>query len=475
MLNVNSILEDIKTSNGNFSAIKSAKKNQENFAKKFEKYIKEQNEIGNINKQYKGSSKKTKFKNGITKKHIQDELPTDKRNKNKGEEVKDELLVLISSLLKLIEELDDLEIKNISSEFDLLKFQNINFQDVKNIKIEHLLDNLLLEDLTLNEVIELIENIEALLPKIKNNTEEKLIIESIYDTLEEILSKFKDAIKKDDFANLDRQIFTRRDLEDNNIKNNNDIKNSNSNKNIEELEDIDDLMIGSTMEDYFDIQEDKIRSTELLKKEFVSEDEAVIADEMLIVNEQEVVGEQPEFNNEFKNDYNNLIFGIINEKFDSENIESNEQKLQQVDYKDIFKQIVDKVKVNLENSKQEVKIKLKPEILGDLLLKMEMEKGSILAKIMVDNYKTKDIIEANLYQLKEDMRENGLEIKAFEVFVGTNEDFKRESDLDFNSNKKQNKSSTKLKIKNKELIEKETYLQNTLPIINEKGSINLLA
>ncbi|NLV76425.1 MAG: flagellar hook-length control protein FliK [Tissierellia bacterium] len=106
---------------------------------------------------------------------------------------------------------------------------------------------------------------------------------------------------------------------------------------------------------------------------------------------------------------------------------------------------------------------------------MEMEKGSILAKIMVDNYRTKEIIEANLYQLKEDMRENGLDIKTFEVFVGTNEDFEREGDLDFNSNKKQNKSPTKLKIKNKELIEKETYMQNTLPIINEKGSINLLA
>ncbi len=81
-------------------------------------------------------------------------------------------------------------------------------------------------------------------------------------------------------------------------------------------------------------------------------------------------------------------------------------------------------------------MKLKPEILGELMLKMEMEKGSILAKIMVDNYRTKEIIEANLYQLKEDMRENGLDIKTFEVFVGTNEDFEREGDLDFNSNKK---------------------------------------
>lgn len=458
MLNIDFIIENFKTSTNDFYSSKYSKKNKENFAKKLENYIKEQNEIGNVNKQYNNFSKRTKLKNEITKKHIKDELPINKRNKDKNE-VKDELLILISHLLKLIDELD-LDVKNVDDK-------------LQAIKIEQLLEDLSVGVLMLNEVIELIESIEIFLPQIKYN-EENLITKDNYIILEETLSQLKEKIKKDDFTNIDKLVFEKSKLEDNNeMENDNNTKNGTNNNHIE-LENMDNLKM---MENLFGTQEDMIKSIHIVNEELILEGKLAI-DEILNINEQEVVEEFIELNNESKNNYNNLILEIIDKAIGINNMETNEQKLQQVDYKDVFKQIVDKVKINLENFKQEIKIKLKPEILGELLLKMEMEKGSILAKIMVDNYKTKEIIEANLYQLREDMRENGLEIKTFEVFVGTSEDFKKESDLDFNSNKKQNKSPTKLKIKNKELIEKETYMQNTLPIINElneKGRINLLA
>lgn len=459
MLNIDFIIENFKTSTNDFYSSKYSKKNKENFTKKLENYIKEQNEIGNVNKQCNNFSKRTKIKNEITKKYIKDEIPTNnKRNKDQNE-VKDELLVLISHLLKLIDELD-LEVKNAD-------------ENLQAIKIEQLLEDLSVEELMLKEVIELIESIEILLPQIKYN-EENLITKDNYIILEETLSQLKEKIKKDDFTNIDKLVFEKSKLEDHNeMDNDNNTKDVTNNNHIE-LENMDNLTM---MENLFDTQEDMIKSIHIANEELILEGKSAV-DEILNINEQEVVEESIELNNESKNNHNNLILEIIDKAIGINNMETNEQKLQQVDYEDVFKQIVDKVKINLENFKQEIKIKLKPEILGELLLKMEMEKGSILAKIMVDNYKTKEIIETNLYQLREDMRENGLEIKTFEVFVGTSEDFKKESDLDFNSNKKQNKSPTKLKIKNKELIEKETYMQNTLPIINElneKGCINLLA
>ncbi|NMB08856.1 MAG: flagellar hook-length control protein FliK, partial [Tissierellia bacterium] len=102
------------------------------------------------------------------------------------------------------------------------------------------------------------------------------------------------------------------------------------------------------------------------------------------------------------------------------------EKSEYINSKKVIEQIVDKAKITINDFKQEIKISLKPEILGELILKMEVEKGNLLTKIMVDNYRTKELIEANLYQLKQEMKENGLEIKTFEVFVGTNEDFQRE-------------------------------------------------
>lgn len=92
-------------------------------------------------------------------------------------------------------------------------------------------------------------------------------------------------------------------------------------------------------------------------------------------------------------------------------------KSEAIDKKDIINQIVEKVKFDFQNPKNEVKIKLKPDVLGEMVMKIEVEKGVVTAKIVVDNHKTKEIIEGNLIQLKEEIKNTGLEIKTFEVFV----------------------------------------------------------
>ena len=110
----------------------------------------------------------------------------------------------------------------------------------------------------------------------------------------------------------------------------------------------------------------------------------------------------------------------------------------------IVDQVIEQAKLLLKDDKSEIKIKLKPEILGDLFLKIEVENGVVAAKAVVDNYKTKEIIESNFTQLRESLKEQGFDIKAFEVFVGSNGDFEREKNgSPFNQNKKK-KSSLKL-------------------------------
>ena len=110
----------------------------------------------------------------------------------------------------------------------------------------------------------------------------------------------------------------------------------------------------------------------------------------------------------------------------------------------IVDQVIEQAKLLLKDDKSEIKIKLKPEILGDLLLKVEVENGVVAAKAVVDNYKTKEIIEANFIQLRESLKEQGFDIKAFEVFVGSGGDFEREKNGSlFNQNRKK-KSSLKL-------------------------------
>lgn len=116
----------------------------------------------------------------------------------------------------------------------------------------------------------------------------------------------------------------------------------------------------------------------------------------------------------------------LSSKENSFNGTINTNHIQDYNKEELIQQIIEKIEFNESFDKQEVKIRLKPEYLGDLVLKMEVVEGSIQAKILVDNYRTKEIIESNLFQLRDKFEENNLEIKTFEVFVGTNEDFERE-------------------------------------------------
>ncbi len=137
-------------------------------------------------------------------------------------------------------------------------------------------------------------------------------------------------------------------------------------------------------------------------------------------------------------------------------------------------QIIDKGKAIITNDKSEVKIKLKPEILGELVLKIELEKGVVVAKALVDNYRVKELLETNMYQLKEGLEEQGVKIKTFEVQVGSNTDFEKQNrQSTFNNGKKK-----KVKIKQLDLEDMNVYEENTVsysPSIGNESTLDLLA
>jgi len=448
MININSILESLETSNTNISNTKSIKEKTEDFSKIFEKQLSPKDKNKYINKESKKPMDKTKSIKEIVKEHVEDNWLTKDEDKTKMD-IKDEILALMNELWKLVDKLG-FQFKN-QENFEQLKLD----MDFQLAKFEQLIEENSFEYSALENIMDLIEDIEEFLPQIIPFSGNKLEAVDEIPELEEVevlLNQIEETIE---------EIIPYKHQRKSADSNNNNMKRGN----------IDEFDL---VQEPLEVQEKSEEWIQSLENEPDLGDES-ITNHIVIDDTQELLEERVELNDSQNNPLLEIVDRGIN---NTKNIEGNKEDLKEINHKDIFKQIVEEAKLNLDDFKQEIRIKLKPEILGELMLKMEMEKGSILAKIMVDNYRTKEIIEANLYQLKEDMRENGLDIKTFEVFVGTNEDFEREGDLDFNSNKKQNKSPTKLKIKNKELIEKEIYMQNTLPIANElnkKGSINLLA
>lgn len=131
-----------------------------------------------------------------------------------------------------------------------------------------------------------------------------------------------------------------------------------------------------------------------------------------------------------------------------------------IDKKQFMEHIVEKVKYDLGNNKNQIKLTLKPESLGEMIMEVELVKNNLVAKVMVDNQKSKEIIENNLLQLKEGVKDTGLEIKSFEVFVGNNSDFDKQNSSGFNFNNP-NKRNKKIKVKSEDQDKKiGTYEDN---------------
>lgn len=156
-------------------------------------------------------------------------------------------------------------------------------------------------------------------------------------------------------------------------------------------------------------------------------------------------------------------------------IESMENRPVEIPKEELIEQIVDKANIMLDEDSSEIRIKLKPEILGELLLKVEVEKGVVVAKAIVDNYRVKELIETNILQLKEGLEEQGLDIKTFQVQVGSNSDFDREQREEFFQNNRKNK---RVKLKKESALNINNYEENIMSdnsISLNEGTLDLKA
>jgi len=84
---------------------------------------------------------------------------------------------------------------------------------------------------------------------------------------------------------------------------------------------------------------------------------------------------------------------------------------------EIIRQVVEKARVILDGDKSEMILSLKPESLGKLSLKVVTENGIVIAKFVAENDQVKQILEANMYLLKENLESQGLNVQSFSVSV----------------------------------------------------------
>lgn len=88
----------------------------------------------------------------------------------------------------------------------------------------------------------------------------------------------------------------------------------------------------------------------------------------------------------------------------------------------IMEQIVDSVKTNFktDDGKSEMIMKLKPESLGNVALKVSIDRGIVLAEFQVDSQAVKQALEANLQDLRSALHDKGF--NTFDLNVSVRKD-----------------------------------------------------
>lgn len=117
---------------------------------------------------------------------------------------------------------------------------------------------------------------------------------------------------------------------------------------------------------------------------------------------------------------------------------------------EIFTQILDAIKghMKLSDNGTSLLVKLQPEQLGNVELKLNIQKGIVLAEIKVENTMVKAAIESNLDDLKQSLSQKGYTIDQIHVNVDSGK--KEQQSFDFN----QNHSSQS----NKKNVENDDYI-----------------
>lgn len=90
-----------------------------------------------------------------------------------------------------------------------------------------------------------------------------------------------------------------------------------------------------------------------------------------------------------------------------------------VNPKEVIDQIKDAVRVVSAGGGQfsEIRLTLKPESLGDIILRVITQNGVVVAQFEAENQRVKETLEANFNQLRDSLEEQGLKFSELSVFV----------------------------------------------------------
>lgn len=420
-----------------------AKANKENVTKK--NTFKDQNDdfkkvlANKEEEQQKLKDSKVHTKKEVKEtKGLQEDDKEKKQDKPLEETELSELNILIENLIQTLQS---------SNMIDGEKLESL-IKEIENIIASLDIDGI---DMDLDKLSDLLVNLKLInSSELINNEELKGKIEDKLDELSQLMKSNDSAFGETNLKADDVEISNSNSNLENpnsNLENQDMANNSNGEKELDNKE-----------KPYFEGQEKNVSMEENSKKEFQ------------ILSKKNLSTDPNALNN---NDMD--MAAIRNLEVDnSKNLQSSEisKTLTNSNAKpdlNIFNQILDGTKLSISEDVSEMFLKLKPDNLGNLSMKISIERGMMVARFDVESQMVKEAIESNLEDLRNALSDKGFEIKEFSVSVNKDSD-NQESSFSYFSKKKSKKQGI-----GSNQLKNDTYASNQQTIDSINSSINYLA
>ncbi|MGM0445249.1 MAG: flagellar hook-length control protein FliK [Bacillota bacterium] len=429
------IRSDIEKNNQNFK-LKNDSDNKNNIKTKnesVEKLFKKAIELLEKNETRENKNKSTQSKNRTnTKYNIELEKIS---NPKLSEEDKKSLQKIIDNLKQLKINLTDQKFNTVKKDVrNIVKSTNFKNSENKTELVQIIINKLNIEPKNESPTEDVIKSIIINLEKIskeKNNKKQNYNNTNKVDakqsnqtnkTVKNSEIRNQENIKTEDKTNQSNN-NPNKDMENKNTKTNNKDLNIKAGKNINTNDTVKQKTKTRQKQKIVKVDTDNLKNTSQLKK-----DNKLM--EKITFNNLEIKYEDNNKSNykkintlKFLNDdsKNNLKDNLTNYK--SIDLTANKGSNQSVSNKfnqliqenNVFKQIDDKLNMKSLTNKNQIEIKLEPEVLGKMKIELSVKSNKLVGKIIVENTNIQNFLENNMQELKNNLISKGLEVDQFSI------------------------------------------------------------
>lgn len=180
--------------------------------------------------------------------------------------------------------------------------------------------------------------------------------------------------------------------------------------------------------------------------------------------------------------FEGVLNQVITQKVDTIVMDGQVQTIYtEVTAKDVFDQIVTGMKVEVTDGSSKMMLQLEPEHLGKIGLNISTENGTVSGQFIAESEAVKEIIEANLGQLKSQLAEQGINVADLKITVGTTDSYFTEDDQNdqYSAGKRNKRNNKRNQIGNINGVFADNISDDSLKlhesIIKENSSIELQA